>query len=79
MQEYQQLVQPVQKPIKQKKKWVAWVLWATLGLFGAHRYYLGDITMGVIYTFTVGLGSIGWLIDATRINRRVDIINARGY
>ncbi|MDD5747896.1 MAG: NINE protein [Actinomycetota bacterium] len=47
--------------------------------FGPHRYYLGDITMGVIYTFTGGLFLIGWLIDATRINRRVDIINARGY
>jgi len=33
------------------------------GILGVHRYYVGRPFTGLLYTFTVGLFSIGWLID----------------
>ena len=56
---------------------VAWVLWALLGLLGGHRYYLGNIGMGLIQTFTVGGFGIWWIADAFFINRRIRDINRR--
>lgn len=37
------------------------------GWFGLHRYYLGNIKLGVLYTFTCGLCGIGWLVDIINI------------
>lgn len=42
---------------------VAYALWLFLGIFGAHRYYLGRWLSGFIYTVTLGLLFIGWAID----------------
>ncbi len=42
---------------------VAVLLWFFLGLIGIHRFYLGHISMGVLYLLTGGLCGIGWLID----------------
>ena len=47
----------------QKDTLVAYVLWFFLGLFGAHRFYLNSIGLGVVYLFTFGLFGFGWFLD----------------
>ncbi len=42
---------------------VAYTLWALLGLFGAHRFYVGRPVSGLVWMFTGGLCGIGWIID----------------
>jgi len=34
-----------------------------LGIFGAHRFYVGKIGTGFLYLFTLGFIGIGTLID----------------
>ena len=46
-----------------KNKWVALTLCLLFGWFGAHKYYEQKIGMGILYTFTVGLFGIGWIVD----------------
>lgn len=46
-----------------RNKYVAMVLCLCLGWMGAHRYYEGKIATGLLYTFTFGLGGLGWIID----------------
>ena len=47
----------------QKDTLVAYLLWLFLGFFGAHRFYLNNIVIGVVYLFTFGLFGFGWLLD----------------
>ena len=49
--------------IKTRNKWVAFLLCLFLGYLGAHKFYEGNIGMGILYLFTVGLFGIGWFID----------------
>lgn len=37
------------------------------GLFGIHQFYVGNIGKGILYLFTAGLFSIGWIIDIIKI------------
>ena len=46
-----------------KNKWTALLLCIFLGWMGAHKYYEGKIGMGILYTFTLGLFFIGWVVD----------------
>lgn len=41
------------------------------GIFGAHHYYLDNVKLGLIYTFTVGIFGIGWLVDLFRMKELV--------
>lgn len=50
---------------------VAWVLLTFLGIFGAHRFYLGKWISGIVWLCTGGLFTIGWLIDFLNINEMV--------
>lgn len=54
---------PVQKATRQKNKWVALLLCVFFGFFGAHKFYEGKIGMGLLYFFTEGLLTIGWVVD----------------
>ncbi|XP_059169263.1 uncharacterized protein LOC131951020 [Physella acuta] len=53
----------------------AYLLWLTLGLLGAHNFYLNRPGWGVLYIFTLGFLGIGWLIDAVRIPKLVKDYN----
>ena len=50
-----------------KKRMTALLLCIFFGWFGAHRYYVGKIGTGILYTFTAGLFGIGWIIDIFKI------------
>ena len=38
-----------------------------LGIFGAHRFYVGKPKLAVLYIFTAGLAGWGWLVDLIMI------------
>ncbi|MDN3583287.1 NINE protein [Mucilaginibacter flavus] len=65
-----------------KSKTTAYLLWFFLGAFGAHKFYLNKIGIGIIYFFTLGLFGIGWFIDLFILGGQVDTYNAlfgRGF
>jgi len=57
---------------REKNLLVAYILWLLLGIFGAHKFYLGRPVMGVLYLFTCGLLLIGWLIDLFTLPQQLD-------
>jgi TM2 domain-containing membrane protein YozV len=60
-----------------KSKLTAYILLIFLGIFGAHKFYLGKIVMGILYFFTLGLLGVGWLIDLFLLSSQVDKYNQR--
>ncbi|HEX9723678.1 MAG TPA: TM2 domain-containing protein [Vicinamibacteria bacterium] len=54
---------------------VAWVLLTFLGLFGAHRFYLGKWVSGILYFFTGALLGLGWLYDFWTLNDQISLVN----
>ncbi|MBP0600122.1 TM2 domain-containing protein [Herbaspirillum sp. LeCh32-8] len=50
---------------------VAWLLLTFLGLFGAHRMYIGKWISGVIYLLTGGLFLLGVLYDFWTLNAQI--------
>lgn len=50
---------------------VAWVLLVFLGLFGAHRFYMGKIVTGLVYLLTGGLFGIGYVYDICTLNEQI--------
>lgn len=51
------------RPTKAVNKWVSFWLCLFLGYLGAHKYYEGQIGIGILYFCTCGLFGIGWIID----------------
>lgn len=47
-------------------KWIAIFLCATLGIFGAHKYYEHKIGIGFLYTLTLGFLGLGVIYDLIR-------------
>lgn len=37
------------------------------GWVGAHRYYVGKIGTGILYSCTFGLAGVGWAMDLVKI------------
>lgn len=59
---------------------VAWLLLIFLGVFGAHRFYMGKIVTGVVYLLTGGLLGIGYVYDICTLNEQIDESSAApGY
>lgn len=58
-----------------KSNGIAYLLWFFLGIFSAHRFYLGKTGSGIIYLLTFQLFGIGWLIDALILGGMVDKYN----
>lgn len=56
---------------------VSWILLTFLGFFGVHRFYLGKWITGVLWLFTGGLFTIGWLYDLWNLNQMVSESNKR--
>jgi TM2 domain-containing membrane protein YozV len=56
---------------------VAWILLTFLGIFGAHRMYLGKWISGVIWFVTGGFFLLGYLYDLWKLNEMVSIRNAQ--
>ncbi|WP_409271543.1 TM2 domain-containing protein [Neobacillus sp. SCS-31] len=57
---------------KAKSKGIAYALWFFLGGIGGHRYYAGDIGMGIGMTLTFGGLGIWALIDVFLIGNRIE-------
>ena len=53
------------------------MLWLFLGVVGGHRYYLGDVGIGVAQTLTLGGLGIWTIIDAFLIGKRLNVINGK--
>ncbi|MDN3449369.1 TM2 domain-containing protein [Planococcus sp. APC 3906] len=56
---------------KKKSTAAAYLLWFFLAPIGAHRYYLGDIGVGIAMTLTLGGFGIWALIDVFFIGGRL--------
>ena len=61
---------------------IAWILLTFLGLFGAHRLYMGKWFTGILYLLTMGIFGLGWLYDFWTLNDQITEANNfqwRGY
>lgn len=55
-----------------KSKGIAYALWLFTGGVGGHRYYAGDIGIGIAMTVTLGGLGIWALVDGFFIGKRID-------
>ena len=55
---------------------VAWILFFVGGIFGLHRFYMGEIIWGILYLVTGGLFLLGIFYDCFTLN---DQISRRNY
>ena len=55
---------------------VTWILLTFLGIFGAHRMYMGKWLTGILYFVSAGLFGIGVLYDFWTLNDQVSLVNA---
>ena len=54
---------------------ISWILLTFLGIFGAHRFYLGKWLTGLLWFFTGGLFLLGYLYDYLTLNEQIDEVN----
>lgn len=57
---------------------IAWILLVFLGFFGVHRFYLGKWISGIIWFFTGGLFTLGYLYDLWNMNEIISEENKQG-
>ena len=55
---------------------IAWILLTFLGIFGAHRLYMGKWITAIIWFFTCGFFLLGYLYDYWTLNEQIDEVNA---
>jgi TM2 domain-containing membrane protein YozV len=55
---------------------VAWALLTFLGVFGAHRLYLGKWVTAILYFFTGGFFMLGYLYDLWTLNSQISDANS---
>ena len=66
-------------PVQDVKVGVAYAWWITLGLLGAHWFYLRRPGRAVLYLFTMGVFTLGWFIDGFTLAGHVRRIRYRGF
>jgi TM2 domain-containing membrane protein YozV len=54
---------------------IAWFLLTYFGFLGFHRMYLGKWVSGILYFFTAGWLTFGWLYDLWNLNKIVSDLN----
>jgi TM2 domain-containing membrane protein YozV len=54
---------------------IAWFLQTYLGVFGAHRLYLGSWLTGILWMVTGGLCGVGYVYDYLTLNEQVSLAN----
>jgi hypothetical protein len=54
---------------------VAYGIWVVLGIFGGHRFYLGDTGRSIAMLFTLGGLGLWTLADGLVVGRRVHAVN----
>lgn len=54
---------------------VAYAIWVFAGIFGGHRFYLGDTGRSVAMLFTLGGLGVWTLVDGLFVGRRVRAVN----
>jgi TM2 domain-containing membrane protein YozV len=54
---------------------IAYGLWCVAGVFGGHRFYLGDTARSMAMLFTLGGCGLWTLLDVFFIGRRVRAVN----
>ena len=54
-------------PVETKDWMTTFLLCLFCGGLGIHRYYVGKIGTGILYTLTLGLFGIGYLVDFIKI------------
>jgi len=54
-----------------KRRWK----WSLFGVFGGHRFYLGDYTGGILMILTLGVWGLWALLDYARLPRLVELKN----
>ncbi|MFF5289225.1 TM2 domain-containing protein [Paractinoplanes globisporus] len=55
---------------------VAYGIWLVLGIFGGHRFYLGDTGRSIAMLFTLGGLGLWTLADVFFVGRRVRTVNS---
>ena len=58
-----------------KSKTTAYLLWFFLGVFSAHRFYMGKTGSAIVYLLTGQLLGIGWIVDLFLLGGMVDQYN----
>jgi TM2 domain-containing membrane protein YozV len=53
----------------------AWLLLTFLGIFGAHRMYMGKWPTGILYLLTGGLFLVGYVYDFWTLNNQITSVN----
>lgn len=54
---------------------LTWILLTFLGIFGAHRLYMGKWISAIIYFLTLGLFGLGILYDYWTLNEQISVKN----
>ena len=54
---------------------ISWLLLTFLGIFGAHRIYMGKLITGIIYLLTGALLGVGYIYDYWTLNSQINELN----
>jgi len=71
------LAEPSRFRARPKSLAFAYFLWLFLGVFGAHRFYLGRWFTGFLYLISYGFFGLGWLLDGLLLPWLVSWTNRR--
>jgi predicted transcriptional regulator len=63
---------------KVKTAYACWFGWM-IGVCGLHRFYMGKIGTGILWTFTGGLFGFGLIYDAITMRQQVKEVNEDRY